>query len=245
MLGVSPSLAAAARRSPRGGGGAPHNRVMATRMTSTRFVGRAPELVELRAALAEALEERPSLAFVAGESGRGQDAPHLGARALRPGRRRARRGRRVRRAGRGRAAVRAARRRAAAARARRRPGARRALARRPREPRPPAARPRAVAPAATAARSPARRRACSRACSSCSTASAGEDGLLLTIEDLHWADRSTRAFLVYLASSPVPRARARGRQLPPRRAAPPPPAAPAAGRARARRPRAAASSCAR
>ena len=30
---------------------------------------------------------------------------------------------------------------------------------------------------------------------------AGEDGLLVTIEDLHWADRSTRAFLVYLASS--------------------------------------------
>ena len=30
---------------------------------------------------------------------------------------------------------------------------------------------------------------------------AGEDGLLLTIEDLHWADRSTRAFLVYLACS--------------------------------------------
>ena len=30
---------------------------------------------------------------------------------------------------------------------------------------------------------------------------AGEDGLMVTIEDLHWADRSTRAFLVYLASS--------------------------------------------
>src|SRR3954447_10282756 len=28
-----------------------------------------------------------------------------------------------------------------------------------------------------------------------------EEGLLLTIEDLHWADKSTRAFLVYLASS--------------------------------------------
>ena len=30
---------------------------------------------------------------------------------------------------------------------------------------------------------------------------AGDDGLMVTIEDLHWADRSTRAFLVYLASS--------------------------------------------
>src|SRR4029078_6993829 len=28
-----------------------------------------------------------------------------------------------------------------------------------------------------------------------------EDGLLLTIEDLHWADRSTRAVRVYLASA--------------------------------------------
>ncbi len=30
---------------------------------------------------------------------------------------------------------------------------------------------------------------------------AGDHGLMVTIEDLHWADRSTRAFLVYLASS--------------------------------------------
>src|SRR4051794_20566412 len=68
---VSPSLAAAARRSPQGGGG-PHTSVMATRVTSARFVGRAPELADLRAALAEALAARPSLAFVAGESGLGK-----------------------------------------------------------------------------------------------------------------------------------------------------------------------------
>ena len=34
-------------------------------------------------------------------------------------------------------------------------------------------------------------------------ASADDGGLLLTIEDLHWADRSTRAFLTYLAASLV------------------------------------------
>ena len=45
---------------------------------------------------------------------------------------------------------------------------------------------------------------------------AGEDGLLLTIEDLHWADRSTRAFLVYLAALAVPRARAGRHDLPAR-----------------------------
>ena len=32
-------------------------------------------------------------------------------------------------------------------------------------------------------------------------AARGEDRLLLAIEDLHWADRSTRAFLVFLARS--------------------------------------------
>ncbi|EHN10172.1 hypothetical protein PAI11_29310 [Patulibacter medicamentivorans] len=45
---------------------------MATRVTSTRFVGRTGELAELRAALRDAAAGRPSLAFVAGESGVGK-----------------------------------------------------------------------------------------------------------------------------------------------------------------------------
>ena len=45
---------------------------MSTRMTSARFVGRAEELAELRAALEEAAESRPSLALVGGESGVGK-----------------------------------------------------------------------------------------------------------------------------------------------------------------------------
>ena len=38
----------------------------------TRLIGRAPELAELEAALAEAAEGRPTIAFVAGESGVGK-----------------------------------------------------------------------------------------------------------------------------------------------------------------------------
>jgi ATP/maltotriose-dependent transcriptional regulator MalT len=45
---------------------------MATRMTSARFVGRAAELAELQAALRDAGERRPSLALVGGESGVGK-----------------------------------------------------------------------------------------------------------------------------------------------------------------------------
>ena len=45
---------------------------MATRMTSDRFVGRSAELAELRAALEEAIGSRPSLALVGGESGVGK-----------------------------------------------------------------------------------------------------------------------------------------------------------------------------
>src|SRR5687767_10834616 len=45
---------------------------MATRVTSSRLIGRAAELAELEAALADAGDERPTLAFVAGESGVGK-----------------------------------------------------------------------------------------------------------------------------------------------------------------------------
>src|SRR6185503_8936480 len=49
-----------------------HPLTMATRMTSDRFVGRSAELAELRAALEEAISSRPSLALVGGESGVGK-----------------------------------------------------------------------------------------------------------------------------------------------------------------------------
>lgn len=45
---------------------------VATRVTSSRFVGRAAELAELRAALADAAAGRPALAFLSGESGVGK-----------------------------------------------------------------------------------------------------------------------------------------------------------------------------
>jgi ATP/maltotriose-dependent transcriptional regulator MalT len=45
---------------------------VATRVTSSRLIGRAAELAELEAALADAADGRPSLAFVAGESGVGK-----------------------------------------------------------------------------------------------------------------------------------------------------------------------------
>ncbi len=45
---------------------------MASRVSSTRIVGRSAELAELEAALQDAAEGRPSLAFVAGESGVGK-----------------------------------------------------------------------------------------------------------------------------------------------------------------------------
>src|SRR3954462_8444231 len=70
---VSPSPATAAGRSDRqSGGGRRDTDGMASRVTSTTFVGRAAALRELRAALSAAVAGRPALAFVAGESGVGK-----------------------------------------------------------------------------------------------------------------------------------------------------------------------------
>ena len=57
--------------------------------------------------------------------------------------------------------------------------------------------------------------------------------VVLVLEDLHWADPSTRDFLTFLVRSARDGAALARRHLPLRRAAPPPPAAAAAGRARA------------
>ena len=205
---------------------------MATRVTSTRFVGRAAELAELCAALEASAAGTPSLALVAGESGVGKS--RLASELTEPRARRARACssgdcvelgegelpyapivgalRPLARAGDpafdALPASQRARPRDDPARARRRParGRRRGRA----------------------------GRACSRRCSRCSTRSARGRPLLLVIEDLHWADRSTRGVPRLPRAHAVPRARAGRRHLPLRRAAPPPPAAPAAGRARAR-----------
>ena len=57
--------------------------VLATRVTSTRLIGRTAELAELEAAFAAASDGHPSIAFVAGESGVGKSrlASELSARA--------------------------------------------------------------------------------------------------------------------------------------------------------------------
>ena len=168
-------------------------------MTSTTFVGRAPELAELRAGLTEAVENRPGLAFIAGESGLGKtrlvaelervaraegmrviggDCVELGegelpyapiVTALRP----------LARSGHEAFGALSAPARAALAQIL--PGLGRSEARADDE---------ATAQARLF-----------DGLLELLELLAGEDGLLLTIEDLHWADRSTRAFLVYLAAS--------------------------------------------
>ena len=46
--------------------------MISTRVSSSRLIGRALELAELEAALADAADERPSIVFLAGESGVGK-----------------------------------------------------------------------------------------------------------------------------------------------------------------------------
>ena len=195
----SPLATAVGSRSPRSGGGRRDTSVMSSRLTSARFVGRTAELEELRAAVSEAAEGRPSLAFVAGESGVGKTrllseleraARADGVRVI---------GGECVELGEGELPYAPI------------VGALRPLAR--------AGDPAfsALSPAARAALAqilPGLGRGDGEADDEATAQArlfdallellellAGEDGLLVTIEDLHWADRSTRAFLVYLASS--------------------------------------------
>ena len=183
----------------------------------------------------EAVAGRPSLAFVAGESGVGKTRLLAELeRAARAGRR-ARDRRRLRRAGGGRAALRADRRRAAPAGPRRRPGVRRALGRLAR------ARSRRSSPGSAASeRSDDEATAQARLFDAPARAAGAAGRRRRPAAD----DRGPALGRPLDARVPrlprelaVPRARAGGHHLPPGRAAPPPPAAPAAGRARARRPR--------
>jgi len=72
--GATPSIptSSSTSRSPASPGPGTHTQVMATRMTSSRLIGRVAELAELEAALRDAASGHPSLAFVAGESGVGK-----------------------------------------------------------------------------------------------------------------------------------------------------------------------------
>jgi DNA-binding CsgD family transcriptional regulator/tetratricopeptide (TPR) repeat protein len=65
---VNPPTAASARPATATG----NTRAMASRVTSSTFVGRAVELAELQGALVDAAAGHPSLAFVAGDSGVGK-----------------------------------------------------------------------------------------------------------------------------------------------------------------------------
>src|SRR3954447_5943715 len=198
MLRVPPALAAA-RRSPRGGGGR-DTPPMASRVTSTRFVGRAGELAELRAALGEGGDGHPSLAFVAGESGLGKtrlvgelerSARADGVRVI---------GGECVELGEGElpyapivAALRPLARAGDPALEALSPAARESLAQLL-----PGLAGREARPTEDAATAQAR---LFEAPLELLDQLGADNGLLLTIEDLHWADRSTRAFLVYLASS--------------------------------------------
>src|SRR4051812_3636591 len=196
--GVSSSLAGAAgSHSPRSGGARRDTARMASRVTSATFVGRTPELLELRSALTEAVGGRPSLAFVAGESGVGKtrllselerSAREDGVRVI---------GGDCVELGEGElpyapivAALRPLARSGHPAFKELSDAARCALAQ--------------ILPGLGETRHDDEATAQARLFDGLLELLellAGEDGLMVTIEDLHWADRSTRAFLVYLASS--------------------------------------------
>ena len=172
---------------------------MSSRLTSARFVGRTAELEELRAVLSEATAGKPSMAFVAGESGVGKTrllseleraARADGVRVI---------GGECVELGEGElpyapivGALRPLARAGDPAFSSLSPAARAALAQ--------------ILPGLGRADDSADDEATAQArlfdaLLELLELLAGEDGLLVTIEDLHWADRSTRAFLVYLASS--------------------------------------------
>src|SRR4051812_44994386 len=69
---TTPTAATASWDGPPVRPGARDTGSMSTRVTSSRLIGRTSELAELEAALADAAAGRPSLAFVAGESGVGK-----------------------------------------------------------------------------------------------------------------------------------------------------------------------------
>ena len=177
---------------------------MAYQVTTGRFVGRTQELARLRELLARAADGEPLVALIGGEAGVGKTrlVEQLAATAQRAGRAGA--ARRLCAAGRGGPAVRAGHR--GAARPGRRPGPGRAGGGRrpgPRGARPAAARPRLERPRARprvpGSRAPVRG-GCSSVLLGVVQRLAAQAPLLWVMEDLHWADRSTRDLLAYLAT---------------------------------------------
>ena len=168
---------------------------MTTRMTSARFVGRAGQLAELEAALRDAAEGRPSLALVGGESGVGKSrladelkrhARESGARVLAGD---------CVELGEDELPVRAAPVRAAAAGARRGPGPGRAGPVVPGGHRRDHARPRRRHSAGEATQS----RVFEALLALFESLGGQDTPVVLVVEDLHWADSSTRSFIGFLA----------------------------------------------
>ena len=162
------------------------------RASSTVLVGREADLAALRDALKRARSAEPTAVLVGGEAGVGKTrlveefAPDAG-RRRRPGAHRP-----VPGAGRGGPAVRAVRRRAARAAAPRRAG----RVRRPRAASSPGCCPSWARPRPAADAQP--RATCSSWSAGLFGRLADERPLVLVVEDLHWADRSTRDLIGFL-----------------------------------------------